>query len=68
MTASTSASCAIARLGITVTDSAGEAAMMGLQETPARLFYDFCLDEHFSSGHMLRGIDRHIDLTGPIRL
>jgi len=20
--------------------------MMGLQETPARLFYDFCLDEH----------------------
>jgi hypothetical protein len=20
--------------------------MMGCQETPARLFYDFCLDEH----------------------
>jgi len=27
-------------------DSAGETAMMGLQETPTRLFYDFCLDEH----------------------
>jgi hypothetical protein len=23
-------------------------AMMGVQETPARLFYDFCLDEHVS--------------------
>jgi transposase len=37
--------------------------MMGLQETPARLFYDFCLDEHVPSDHMLRGIDRHLDLT-----
>ena len=27
-------------------DSAGETAMMGFQGTPARLFYDFCLDEH----------------------
>jgi hypothetical protein len=26
------------------------------------LFYDFCLDEHVPSDHMLRGIDRHLDL------
>jgi hypothetical protein len=45
------------------TDSAGETAMMGIQETPARLFYDFCLDEHVPSDHMLRGIDRHLDLA-----
>jgi transposase len=44
-------------------DSAGETAMMGFQETPARLFYDFCLDEHVPSDHMLRGIDRHLDLA-----
>jgi transposase len=37
--------------------------MMGFQETPARLFYDFCLDEHVPSDHMLRGIDRHLDLA-----
>jgi hypothetical protein len=30
-------------------DSAGETAMMGIQETPARLFYDFCLEEHIQS-------------------
>ena len=36
--------------------------MMGCQETPARLFYDFCLDEHVPSDHMLRGVDRHLDL------
>jgi hypothetical protein len=36
--------------------------MMGFQEAPARLFYDFCLDEHVPSDHMLRGIDRHLDL------
>ena len=36
--------------------------MMGFQGTPARLFYDFCLDEHVPSDHMLRGIDRHVDL------
>ena len=27
--------------------------MMGSQETPARLFYDFCLDEHVPSDHLL---------------
>lgn len=37
--------------------------MMGVQETPARLFYDFCLEEHVPSDHMLRGIDRHLDLA-----
>ena len=37
--------------------------MMGFQETPARLFYDFRLDEHVPSDHMLRGIDRHLDLA-----
>ncbi len=25
--------------------------MMGVQETPARLFYDFCLDEHVPFDH-----------------
>jgi hypothetical protein len=37
--------------------------MMGVQETPARLFYDFCLDEHVPCEHLLRGVDRHLDLA-----
>jgi hypothetical protein len=37
--------------------------MMGFQETPARLFYDFCLDEHVPFDHMLKGIDHHLDLN-----
>ena len=37
--------------------------MMGVQETPARLFYDFCLDEHVPSDHMVRGINCHLDLA-----
>ena len=36
--------------------------MMGFQGTPARLFYDFCLEEHVPVDHMLRGIDRHLVL------
>jgi transposase len=40
--------------------------MMGFQETAARLFYDFCLDEHVPSDHVLRGIERHLDL-GDVR-
>ena len=36
--------------------------MMGFQGTPARLFYDFCLEEHVPVDHMLRGIDRHLAL------
>jgi transposase len=42
--------------------------MIGVQETPARLFYDFCLDEHVPSDHMLRGADRHLDLADLRRL
>jgi len=38
--------------------------MMGCQETPARLFYDFCLEDHVPPDHLLRGIDRFLDLEG----
>ena len=38
--------------------------MMGFQGTPARLFYDFCLDDHVPSDHLLRGIDGHADFEG----
>ena len=37
--------------------------MMGVQETPARLFYDFCLDERVPFDHLLRSIDPHLDLA-----
>ena len=37
--------------------------MMGVQETPARLFYEICLEEHVPFDHLLRGIDRHLDLA-----
>lgn len=40
--------------------------MMGLQGVPERLFYDFCLDDHVPPGHLLRQIDRFVDL-GDIR-
>jgi transposase len=43
---------------------AGDAAMMGVQATSARLFYDFCLDDHVPCDHILRSIDRHLDLDG----
>jgi hypothetical protein len=36
--------------------------MMGFQGTPARLFYDFCLDDHVPCNHPLRGVDRHLGL------
>ena len=36
--------------------------MMGVQAASARLFYDFCLDDHIPSDHMLRSIDRHLNL------
>src|ERR1700733_288472 len=36
--------------------------MMGIQGTPARLFYDFCLEEHVPVDNVLRGIDRHLAL------
>jgi transposase len=36
--------------------------MMGLQTAPAQLFYDFCLDDHVPADHLLRRIDRFLDL------
>ncbi len=36
--------------------------MMGCQAAPARLFHDFCLDDHVPANHMLRRIDRHPEL------
>jgi transposase len=36
--------------------------MMGMQTAPARLFYDFCLDDHVPDDHLLRRIDQFIDL------
>ena len=40
--------------------------MMGVQATSARLFYDFCLDDHIPSDHILRSIDRHLNF-GDVR-
>jgi len=37
--------------------------MMGLQAEPAQLFYDFCLDDHVPGDHLLRAIDRFLELT-----
>lgn len=34
------------------------------QTAPAQLFYDFCPDDHVPADHLLRGIDRHLDLGG----
>jgi transposase len=36
--------------------------MMGVQAASAQLFYDFCLDDHVPSDHLLRSIDGHLDL------
>ena len=36
--------------------------MMGIQVAPAQLFYDFCLDDHVPADHLLRRIDRFLDL------
>jgi transposase len=38
--------------------------MMGCQTAPAQLFYDFSLDDHVPTDHLLRGIDRHLELDG----
>ena len=40
--------------------------MMGTQAAPARLFYDFCLDDHVPADHLLRQIDRFLEL-GAVR-
>src|SRR5437868_391420 len=37
--------------------------MMGMQTAPAQLFYDFCLEDHIPDDHLLRRIDRFIDLS-----
>ena len=37
---------------------------MGVQMAAARLFYDFCLDDHVPSDHLLRGIDGPVDFKG----
>jgi transposase len=36
--------------------------MMGFQTAPAQLFYDFCLDDHVPTDHLLRRIERFLDL------
>jgi len=36
--------------------------MMGMQVGPAQLFYEFRLDDHVPADHMLRRIDRFLDL------
>jgi transposase len=38
--------------------------MMGVQAAPAQLFYDFCLDDHVPSDHLLRSIDGHLGFEG----
>ena len=40
--------------------------MMGTQAAPARLFYDFSIDDHVPADHLLRQIDRFLDL-GSVR-
>jgi transposase len=37
--------------------------MMGTRAAPERLFYDFCLEDHVPSDHLLRRIDRFLDLS-----
>ena len=38
--------------------------MMGERRVPqARLFYEFCLEEHVPSDHLIRAIDRFVDLS-----
>ena len=39
--------------------------MMGSrQEAQASLFYEFSLEDHVPQGHLLRSIDRFVDLSG----
>jgi Transposase domain (DUF772) len=37
-------------------------SMIGTQVASPRLFYDFCLDDHVPSDHLLRRIDQFLDL------
>ncbi len=36
--------------------------MMGTQAIPDQLFYDFCLEDHVPQDHLLRQIDRFLNL------
>lgn len=38
--------------------------MMGTQDAPAQLFYDFDLERHLPAEHMLREIDHFLDMDG----
>jgi hypothetical protein len=39
--------------------------MMGpRREAQAALFYEFCLEDHVPQDHLLRSIDRFVDLSG----
>ena len=38
--------------------------MLGTQKVHARLFYEFDLETHIPADHLLRGIDRFLDLDG----
>ena len=38
--------------------------MMGTQSAPARLFYDFDFEGHVPDDHLLRQIDRFLDMDG----
>ena len=38
--------------------------MMDVQAASAQLFYDFCLDDHVPSDHLVRSIDGHLDFEG----
>ncbi len=37
--------------------------MMGMQAAPERLFYDFCLEDKVPADHLVRQIDRYLDLN-----
>jgi transposase len=43
-----------------------DGSMMGTQGAPERLFYDFCLEDHVPDDHLMRCIDRFLDL-GDVR-
>ena len=36
--------------------------MLGFQKAHARLFYEFDLETHIPENHLVRGIDRFLDL------
>src|SRR5208282_105557 len=44
-------------------DSTEDVTMMGVQAVAPQLFYDFRLDDHVPVDHLLRGIDRFVDLS-----